>query len=234
MAAPGGSAASAALRGLIQQFTAITGEARGRPGPAPAAVVSCFTERICRPPARPGSGRPRAAPAGPRGAERACGEGPAERGAAGGLPERCPPSAPFPSLPPGSLWVLLGREPAVGSQLEGRGGRAKPSSAFWGKKAPKQLLRGGGWLRTRLRELLQERSVDAAHLVPLLTAPQGWARRSASSSTFGSSAGTSAAARHSLAPSSLFSGCGCVYTVRVRSGLEQGRYSALTGCGSLS
>lgn len=162
--------------------------------------------------------------------------GPRREGGGGGAARGVPPfcSLPFPSLPPGSLWVLLGREPAVGSQLEGRGGRAKPSSAFWGKKAPKQLLRGGGWLRTRLRELLQERSVDAAHLVPLLTAPQGWARRSASSSTFGSSAGTSAAARHSLAPSSLFSGCGCVYTVRVRSGLEQGRYSALTGCGSLS
>lgn len=45
MAAHGGSAASAALKGLIQQFTAITGEAHGRPGPAQLPAASRFVER---------------------------------------------------------------------------------------------------------------------------------------------------------------------------------------------
>lgn len=126
MAAPGGSAASAALRGLIQQFTAITGEERGRPGPVPAAVVSCFTKRICRPPARPGSeaaeGSARWAPrggAGPRPSSRGCGEGTAERGVVGGLPEGCPPSAPFPS--PGVPLGFAG--PGAGGGLAAGGHR---------------------------------------------------------------------------------------------------------------
>lgn len=42
MAAHGGSAASAALKGLIQQFTAITGEARGMPGPDRLTAASRF------------------------------------------------------------------------------------------------------------------------------------------------------------------------------------------------
>lgn len=61
MAAHGGSAASSsALKGLIQQFTAITGEAHGSRGPpSPAAAAACLTGGSRpAPAAASGGGRP--------------------------------------------------------------------------------------------------------------------------------------------------------------------------------
>lgn len=72
MAAHGGSAASSALKGLIQQFTAITGEAHGSRGPpssAEAAAAACLTGAYSPGPRRRARGAP--APAGRGREERA-------------------------------------------------------------------------------------------------------------------------------------------------------------------